>query len=415
MNIKSYLMNSKCPITEQNDNPFVYLDFGDFPLVNNLEDTKEKSLQCERYPLALQYHPSSGLTKLTHIVDGDKLFSNYHYKSGISQPYIDHCKQMFADLADVYDIEDDDLIVDVGGNDGTLLKTFKDQTTYNLRLMNVDPAGLEQVDDDIELNPNFFSKFVDGWKGIDINLHWKYPNLKPKIITSTNVFQHLEDINDFVKGVEFILHDDGVWVLEFPYWAESLDTLQFDQVYHEHVYYYFVTPLDKLFKKHGLKIINITEHKIHGGTLRLEIVHEESKLKPNDSIDYYLISEKDYDEEYLLDWGDEVAYFSSKVTIIIEELLSNGKTIAGFGAAAKGCIFLNKLGLTDKHIQYVVDDTESKQGKYIPGTGIEVVDREHLKNNPVDYILILPHNFRDHIASTLPDYKEEQLLTFLPL
>ena len=378
----------QCPITYSKDY-YTYFNLGSMPLVNNLCDTRKEALECKRYPLMVNFFPESRLSCLSHAVNGELLFSNYLFKSEVNVPYIEHCKKMLHYITGVTKLNDGDLIMDIGGNDGTLLKAFKDTADKTFQYINVDPSiNLTELSREkgIETITAFFShEFA------------KNLNRKAKVITSTNVFQHLLDTNDFVEGIYELLDNDGIWVLEFPYWIHDLETNQFDQIYHEHIYYYSIRPLEIMMDKHGLKIIRVEKQKIHGGTLRLVITKIDSKLDEDESIQQIVKEEENYDLDYYLNWGRQVDTHLYKCKELITDLKAKGNKIAAFGAAAKGCIFLNRLGLTDSTINYIIDDTDVKQGKFMPGTGIQIVSREHLYKNPVDYILILAHNFADYI------------------
>jgi hypothetical protein len=403
--MKNYSIINKCPITGD-DEQIKYFDLGDIPLVNNLCDTREDSLNAEKYPLNINYYPASGESSLSLAIDGKLLFSHYLFKSEINRPYIKHCEDMFAYIQKYLTINNESQIIDIGGNDGTLLDAFRKVSDKKLNLLNIDPSENLAVlckEKNIPVLTDFFS----------YEISTKIYN-KADVITSTNVFQHLVDINSFAKGIEHLLKDDGIWVLEFPYWIYNMKTNQFDQIYHEHVFYHSIKPLKMMMKKHGLKIINISEQSIHGGTLRLIIAKEESNLTPDDTIDFYINLEKEFDLQYHLSWGDNVEQHITNSKNFIKGLKQSGKTIYGFGAAAKGCIYLNAMGLDYNDITYIIDDTDLKQGKYIPGTGIEVVSREILKQNPPDYILILAHNFSEYIIHSLNLEYQGKFIILIP-
>lgn len=391
---KNYTYINECPITGKS-NKVNYFSLGKIPLVNNLCKTREESLTCDKYPLEIDYFIPSGESALSCAVDSKLLFSNYLFKSGVNIPYISHCTEMYKSIDDK--INDGDIIVDIGGNDGTLLESFKKETIKRLAYLNIDPS-------------QNLTELCIKEKGIaTITKFFNYKNVKDftfkaNVIISTNVFQHLKDLKSFVKGIKFLLDKDGFWVLEFPYWFNSMETNQFDQIYHEHMYYHSVTPLKKLFSKFGLKITDVTSQEIHGGSLRLIISHKKSKHETLPSVKEYLKSEKKYDLEYHIKWGKNIKKYINNCQYELMELINEGKTIYGFGAAAKGCIFLNSMGFSYKDISHIIDDTDIKQGKFIPGTGIQIVDRNILKTSTPDYILILAHNFKDYIMQSLRDY-----------
>ena len=381
----------KCPITNDKE-CFSYLDLGKMPLVNNLSLTKEESLNCDKFELKLNYYPKSKLTSLSKVVDPEILYSNYLYKSGISQPYIEHCKDIYNYCNSKLNLSSKDPILDIGGNDGTLLKTFL-ELNQTLNVLNID------------MSSNLVKECVK--KGIPaLNEKWglkiaKSINKKFKLITTTNCFQHTKNINDFVKGIKYSLDKEGLWCLEFPYWKNSLLTNQFDQVYHEHAYYYLVSPLKILFKKHNLQIVDITHHSIHGGSLRVLISHKDQH-SISSSADVFIKDEKKtLNEEYYKKWATNITQHIDNSRNLLLRLKKENKNIVGFGAAAKGCVYLNSAQIDYNILDCVIDDTNLKQGKYIPGTGIPIVSRNYLKNNKVDYILILAHNFSEYIVKSL--------------
>ena len=394
-----------CPITGDTDFE-TYFRLGDFPLVNNLNQSREESLNCDRYPLSVNLFTKSYLSALSHSVSSELLFSNYLFKSEVNIPYIKHCSRMFDYISGLVKLNSNDLIVDIGGNDGTLLSAFKSVSNFNLSYLNIDPSknlAVLSEQKGIPVLNDFFSMET----AIKVKL-------KAKVVTSTNVFQHLRDINSFAEGVLYILEDNGLWVLEFPYWIHDLETNQFDQVYHEHVYFYSLIPLKMMMEKHGFKIIRVEKQKIHGGTLRLVMSKQNSFYSPDASIEEFIESEKRFDLDYYKKWGQQVHEYLKNCKQIISELKLQNKRIAAFGAAAKGCIFLNAINITYKEIDYIIDDTDLKQGKYMPGTGLEIKSRKEVDLNSIDYILILAHNFSEFIIDSFQDTYKGKFIQFLP-
>jgi predicted TPR repeat methyltransferase len=395
----------KCPITDDTEF-FTYFDLGNFPLVNNLADSEEDSLKCQRFPLKVNLFTKSKLSALSHSVNSELLFNNYLFKSEINIPYISHCARMFDYISGLVKLEKNDLIVDIGGNDGTLLSTFNSISNISLDYLNIDPSKnlvkLSEAKGIPALN-EFFSLEIS-----------KLISKKAKIITSTNVFQHLKDINSFVQGVKHLLDENGLWILEFPYWIHDLETNQFDQIYHEHVYFYSILPLQLMMEKHDLKIIRVEKQVIHGGTLRLVMAKKESFYEPDSSISESIIYENQFGLDYYKKWGLKVIEHLKKCKEIIINLKSENKRIVAFGAAAKGCIFLNAINITNKEIEYIIDDTDIKQGKYMPGTGLKILGRENVDIENIDYILILAHNFSDYIIDSFKETYKGKFILFLP-
>lgn len=379
----------------------VLLDLIDQPLVNNLKDTAEEALHAKRYPLKALYQEDLTI-HLDTEVPPNELYAHYLYRSGVNGPYIDHCKKMYEKVAHL-NLE---TVMDIGGNDGTLLKAFREHSqTHSFwsgkppkRFINVDASSnLREVNEEagIEYHCGFFSDQMD------------LP--KANLIVSTNVFQHTKDIHSFVRGI--VKHLDGVWVLEFPYTLTTLLTLQFDQFYHEHYYYWLISPLVDLFNAYGLRIIHLEEQPIHGGSMRMWMTNKALAAPEITSV----IQQYRQKEKFLqLDKFNAQCYDHINKSFDFLRGLK-GRT-AFFGAAAKGCVFLNALALTMENMPdaFVIDDTLDKQGKFIPGTGFEVVSRDRLKSERVDNIIILAHNFASHIAKSLGNEFDGNIYTLLP-
>jgi hypothetical protein len=391
-----------CPISNSKTG-VEFLNLGNIPLVNNLCETRKESLECQKFPLAVQFFPESKVTCLTEIVNKDSLFLNYFYQSGVNKPYLDHCAEMYDYLSHLIEFKDNDLVMDIGGNDGSLLKEFRKENR-NLHYVNVDCSRSF-----IEVNRQANIDYINEYFSSSTVLPYK-----AKLITSTNVFQHTEPIRSFVQGIRRNLSNEGVWCLEFPYILTTLANDNYDQVYHEHVYYFCLQNIVDIAEQEGLKVINVSYHDIHAGTLRVLTVKKSSFRQPDSTIKSFLNLEKTLTLEYYLKWGkrtlEKIQDFKEFINFHIKE----GHSIACFGAAAKGCVFLNSCGLNDSMIKFIVDDTPFKQNKFVPGTGIQVVSREALKTNNIDYLLILAHNFKDYIIESLKDQYEGKFITMFP-
>ncbi len=363
------------------------IDLGNIPLVNNLCKTRNESLNCKRYPLRVIQDENLTM-RLDTVVPADEMFSTYLYRSAVNRPYYEHCQRMWKDIESYQPRR----VVDIGGNDGTLLRAFRSQANYALELINVDASQSVRADNEAQ-----GIHFIHSYWG-DIKL-----DQKADLIVSTNVFQHNSDVHKFLAGIRDNL--DGIWLLEFPYFLETVRTDQFDQIYHEHYYYWLVTPLVKLFREYGLSVISISEHPIHGGTLR--IISTNRAAPSVDVAAPYLAQER------AMDFAAWAGVIERKIQEDRAYILSLPGRIACFGAAAKGCVYLNSLNLSDRFL-YVVDDTLEKQGFFVPGTGLEVVSRSRLYADQPDHLIILAHNFRDYIAKSLRGQFKGKMLTMLP-
>jgi len=293
------------------------------------------------------------------------------------------------------------LIVDIGGNDGTLLSSLKSQFDFNLG--EIDLINVDASESFKEENESKGIQYINSFWG-DVQLE-----RKANLITSTNVFQHTSDVHKFLKGIRDNL--DGIWVLEFPYFLTTVETDQFDQTYHEHYYYWLVTPLVKLFEQYGLGIISISEQKIHGGTLR--IISTNKRETDKSVVTPYLQKENEYD---FTKWANKISTKLIQDKIFLSRLASRGGSFACFGAAAKGCVYLNCLDpdFIRSKIKYIVDDTKEKQGKFVPGVGLEIVNREVLYTDQPEYLIIMAHNFKDHIIKSLRPHYKGKIIVMLP-
>ena len=368
----------------------ILLNLGIQPLVNNLCRSKEAALHAKQYQLCATIDDDL-LIKLDTTVPSDELYKDYLYHSGVNMPYIYHRRQMWHDIKHLRH----QTIIDIGGNDGTLLDAFQSQSKEELNLYNVDASTSFREENEakgITYINDYFNKDTD------------VP--KANIITSTNVFQHTPNAERFIEGIAAKL--DGTWILEFPYTLRTIQTLQFDQFYHEHYYYWMVKPLKKLLSQFGLNIYHAEEVDIHGGSMRLWITNKEFYADTK-------VAEKFIAEEEAYDYR---SFYSQSFKKIIEDSVFlnklEGKTVF-FGAAAKGCVYLNALQINCDKGQYVVDDTPEKQGLYVPGTGMKIQSRQFMLDDEPDNVVILAHNFAGYITTKLRhDGYKGKIITMMP-
>ena len=376
------------------------LDLGTQPLVNNLCNSRQEAMEAEQFPLKAIVEEDLTI-HLDYAVDPEILYKHYLYRSGVSQPYIDHCKQLYKSLSHL----NLSTVIDIGGNDGTLLNAFRSASTEHEWWSGTKPSLFINVDmghNLREVNELAGNEFVCGQFNETMDLP------KANLIVSTNVFQHTKDVHAFMRGIVKFL--DGVWVLEFPYTLETITTGQFDQFYHEHYYYWLLAPLEELFKQYGLRIIALLPQSIHGGTMRLWMTNKEIGAP---ALDLSAIKEKEQKAVDSCNFDQTIAKLRSD----FNNVLFTGELgkICFFGAAAKGCVFLNALGLNVNTMgeTVVIDDTIEKQGLFVPGTGFQVVDRSALKD--YDTVIILAHNFADYIEASLRKDFNGRIMTLLPV
>ncbi|MFA5243701.1 MAG: sugar nucleotide-binding protein [Pedobacter sp.] len=375
-----------------------YLDLGLMPLANNLESKAVDAKSKERFPLQVMFCTDCSLSQLSVVIDPEKMFSYYTYRSSVNKPYVDHCRQMANDLR-LYEIDENSFHIDIAGNDGTLLKEFK--SVHNHKVLNIDPASnLTAISE-----ANGIPAISDFWsQDVAIDVVNTYGNAD--LITATNVFAHLDDVKGFLQACEYTLSYNGILVIENPYLIDFIENMEFDTVYFEHVTYWSLTPLVELCKHVGLTVIDVQKQDIHGGTMRYIIAKDES-YKQSEQVSSLLISEIEY--TYLskyTDWSAKVYDLVGNFSAQLLALKKSGKKIAAFAASAKGNTLLNMAGMNTDIIDFIADDTPEKIGKFSPGTGIPIVGIGEVKKHEPDYIVILSWNFTDAIIERLrPIYK----------
>lgn len=369
-----------------------YLDLGLMPLANNLEFTSNRAKEKERFPLQVLFCQECGLSQLSVVIDPVKMYGYYTYRSGVNAPYIEHCRKMALSLAGKYA----HLIgfhIDIAGNDGTLLTEFK--KIFNSKVLNVDPAsnltaiseanGVHAITD--FWSTELASKIIDEYGRADL-------------ITATNVFAHVDNVRDFICACYIALNPEGILVIECPYIVDFIDNMEYDTIYFEHVSVMSILPMHRLCSDLQMNIIDVEKFGIHGGTIRVTITKESSSHKIQDSV--FQFANKENEEgfnriEVYKKWDRDVNRLIKNFGFKILELKRQGFKIAGFAASAKGNTLLNASGINTDIMDYIVDETPEKIGKFSPGTGIPIVYKQMLKVNPPDYLVILSWNFADFI------------------
>lgn len=328
-----------------------------------------------------------GLSQLSIVIAPDVLFSHYVYRSSISQGYVTHCRQMAVELQAKYNLTDKSFVIDIAGNDGALLKEFKDE--IGCMVLNVDPAkNLYEICE--QSGVRMYNVFWGIKAAEHIAENW---HQKADIITATNVFAHVDNVKEFIEAVKIVLAPGGKLIFEFPYLIDFIENREFDTIYFEHLSYFSIRPLLNVVEDCGLNIESVSHHNIHGGSVRVTI----GNGQPDYSVRDFIRLESFYRN---IDLYKE---FELAVSQTIEDFRINlhslDGTVAAFAASAKGNTLLNCAGITDMDLMYIVDQTPEKIGKYSPGVKIPIVDMQHMMKCPPDYLIILSWNFADEIIS----------------
>lgn len=397
---EKYLLK-KCRICH-NKQLYPFLSLGTMPIPNGFVLKEDLKNEEPYYPLGVCVCKTCWLVQLTHVIPPEIMFKNYLYIPSTSTTMLQHFKTLANDAIQRFSLKPDDLVIDIGSNDGTLLGYFKEQ---EIKVLGIDPAtnlamvsrlkGIETIDD-------FFTKKLSE-KIVKEKGH-------AKIITATNVVAHINDLDDLLEGVKTLLDKNGIFICEFPYLLDLLSKNEFDTIYHEHLSYFSILPLIQLIKNHEMVITDIKKNAIHGGSIIVYIVKKESKYKQEKIVKEFLTEEKlrklDTTGPYK-DFGRRVKVIRRDLVNYLKRLQKQGKRIVGYGASAKGNVLLNYCDIGPGLLDYIVDSISYKQGRFTPGTHIPIYPESRLEKDTPDFALLLAWNFADEILRKQIRYREK--------
>jgi SAM-dependent methyltransferase len=384
-----------------------YLDLGKMPLVNSFVNEHQTSSE-EKFPLEVLLCKDCYLSQLSIVVEPSILFRNYAYRSSISTSFQNHCNELAEELNQSL-CGPGDLVLDIASNDGCLLKPF---LARGNRVLGVDPAkNLAKIanEEGIETIPEFWNKDL----AIDIMRTYGCA----KVITAFNVFAHVHEIGSFTQGVKTSLAEDGFFIIESPHILDLIAQNEFDTIYHEHLSYLSVGALQKLMQRYGLRVARVQKQEIHGGSIRVYVEHE-TQNRSDGSVEKSLREEEAaglYDSESYKNFRGKVEGVRRDLVSMVTRIKKEGKTIAAFGASAKGNILLNYSGIDGNLIDCVYDHTPEKQGKLTPGTHIRVEHPDMLTKQRPDFLLLTAWNFAAEIMTKTQDYKSQGGRYIIPI
>ncbi len=373
------------------------LALGDMPLSDRLVDPAEDASAEPRIPLTLVFCPECTLVQIEETVRPEVLFGeDYPYFSSYSDTLLDHSRRNVQALIERYQLASEDLVVELASNDGYLLQFFAEA---GIEVLGIDPApgpAAVALENGVPTLVEFF--------GPEVAERLASEGVEADVLIGNNVLAHVPDQNAFVAAMATLLAPTGSIVMEVPYVRDLIEHTEFDTIYHEHHCYFSVRSLETLFARHGLYLNRVEHHPIHGGSLRF-FASADPARQP--SVDEYLAAEAIAGMDtigYYQDFADRVDGVRIALNDLIDDLRRGGATVAAYGAAAKGAILLNYAGLDGEQIDYVVDRNPHKQGKLMPGVRLPIYDPSKIDEDPPDYLLILPWNFKDEIMEQQGDF-----------
>ena len=376
------------------------------PPANSLVSSDELEIQQEVFPLDVFRCQDCGHLQLLGVVNPDLLFKKYVYVSGTSSVMVRYLENQCDAIIKRLGLKAGDLVVEIGSNDGTLLRFFKKK---GMRVLGVDPAKNILPDaNQIETIPNYFSEKLAA-EIVQSHGH-------AKAICAYNVCAHIDNLAEVVRGVKILLAQDGQFVFEVGYLLDVFKNNYFDTIYHEHLDFHHVKPLKSFFELHGLNLIHSERSDIQGGALVGYVGHRGSvaDLSIEEMIDKEVLSGIS-EAKCFYDWNKRISKNGEELKIFLQGLRQAGYSIAAFGAPAKATTLMHHFGLDQSIIKYIVDDNPLKQGLYSPGFHIPIFSTDKLILDPPDYLLILAWNFADSIVQNHSAYLKTSGRFIVPL
>jgi len=387
-----------------------FLSLGSTPLANSLLTAEQRSQPEYTVPLASVVCPTCWLVQLTEVVDPALLFRNYLYVTSTTKTFRDHFGAFANHVVDEFKLPAGALAVDIGSNDGLLLRSFAQR---GMTVRGVEPAtNLAKLANESgvpTINEFFDQRVVDTIIG-DVGT--------ASVVTANNVFAHIEDIHGVTRNVKRLLAPDGVFVVEAQYLLDTIQMMTFDNTYHEHLYYYSLTALGAFFAMHDMRIFHVEHVDTHGGSIRVFVAHKDARHTRRQSVDDMLANEERLgvrNYSFYAGYAAKIADMRERLTRHIRSLKEQGKRIAGYGAPAKSTTLLNYCGIGSQYIDYVVEDNALKHGLFTPGTHIPIVPSSELESNTPDYVLVLAWNFAKEILGKTEALQKKGVGFIVPL
>ena len=363
------------------------------------------------YPMDLAVCLDCSLVQILNVVDPEVLFTDYRYLSSVTQTLTRHFREYAALLHEEILPPTDPFLVEIGCNDGVLLAPLKQ---YGVKVLGVDAA--ENV---IQLTRQRGIDVIHGFFGLPIAEAIEKEHGKADVITASNVFAHIDDLDGVMRGVDRLLSDEGTFVVEVHYVADLLRTFQFDTVYHEHLCYYSLHALQVLYRRFGFSIVDVHHLPMHGGAVRVfarrsERVHGNAKPVVRKMLEEELGLGIDKTETYK-EFGRQVERYRDNLAAFLLARKKSNRTLSAYGAAGRATILLNYCKLDRSRVEYIVDESSFRVGRCVPGAGIPIVSRSVLSERPTDDCLITAWNYRDEIVGKEPAYLDRGGCFIMPL
>lgn len=378
------------------NNLFPIIPLGFLPLANALKKVANECDVEKKYNLEVMLCKDCGLAQLKDLIDPKDLFSEYIYFSSNSDSMLKSAAELVNRI--IPNLNKDPFVIEIASNDGYLLKNY---TNKGINVLGIDPAAnIVKVAN--SNNVTTMCEFFCEELAKDLATLGK----KADVIHANNVMAHVPDINGFIKGIKNLLKPHGYAVIEVPYFLDLVENLEFDTIYHEHVFYFSVKPLKLAFEMFGLEIFNIEKIAIHGGTLRLFVGHFGSNIV-QPIIDDMIQKEESlklYSVDTFINFMRKINNLKNNLINLLKNIKKEGGKIAAYGASAKGTTLLNYFGINKNYLDFVVDRSSVKHGLFTPGTNLEIKTPDAFIAEKVSHALLLVWNFADEIIEQQQEF-----------
>ncbi|HLG19346.1 MAG TPA: class I SAM-dependent methyltransferase [Bdellovibrionota bacterium] len=379
-----------------------FCDLGSAPLANSLVAPQDSQKKEAFFPLRVYVCDHCLLVQLEEFQSPNKIFSSYPYFSSYSATWVEHAKKFAQNTARRFGLAATSLVIEIGSNDGYLLTHFRE--------LGVPSLGIEPASNVADVARSNGIETISEFFGSALASKLVQQKTRADLVVANNVMAHVPDLLDFVRGLAIILAPDGVISIEFPHLLRLIQDVQFDTIYHEHFSYFSLRSTEEALRTSGLRVFDAEELGTHGGSLRIYACHNGSgHSTTSERLELLRHEEKRMGLDQLSTYAgfeDRVRRLKRELLALLDTLKREGKTIVGYGAAAKGSTLLNYCGIRTNYLEYIVDRNPHKQGNLLPGVHIPIVPPQKIFETQPDYLLILPWNIASEITSQMSDIRK---------